>query len=648
MAQEFDFDDSSTGDVRALESGAALGLALAVASRDKADAFLDAQTDVARLQAEDMRREDAIRHWSLRVHHISDVLKLTFELALALILAAIVLLITATAWSAAHEDGLVIEAFSVPPDLAAKGLTGQAIAAKLQDKLAAMQAATDSARPSTSYSNNWGNDIKVQIPDTGVSVGEFYRMLVMWFGHQSHITGEVYRTKDGLAVSVRASGDGGDTVTGTEDNIDALAQAAAEKIYARTQPYRYAIFLSFHGKTAESLATLQHLVATAPSPIEQGWDHVGISTLTNFTGDARGAIPDQRRAAEIIPGFALPLSNLDYLNAAIGHDEEALASAREAVRLLPDDPNIVERARAITLEGEEADVAEYVGDYEDALRHERAGIVLPDYSGVVESMRENSGLVLARMHDIPEAREVARDLPETPDPFTKDARQELDFSLAYEAGAWRTVVTGGAVLSAAYDAAARAHAFNPTLFQYPPDTTLWPYMAWAKAELGDEAGAAQLISRTRLDCYLCLRVRARLAVRDGDVRKANTWFAQATAFAPSVPFAWSEWGEMLLRKGDLDGAIAKFTIANQKGPHFADPLELWGEALIAKNRSDLALAKLEEAAKYAPNWGRLHLKWGEALLWSGDKDGARKQFQVASGLDLTAAERSELMRASHG
>jgi hypothetical protein len=69
---------------------------------------------------------------------------------------------------------------------------------------------------------------------------------------------------------------------------------------------------------------------------------------------------------------------------------------------------------------------------------------------------------------------------------------------------------------------------------------------------------------------------------------------------------------------------------------------------MAKNRSDLALAKFVEANKYAPHWGRLHLKWGEALYWSGDKAGAAKQFAIASHLDLTPSEKSELARGIHG
>jgi len=71
---------------------------------------------------------------------------------------------------------------------------------------------------------------------------------------------------------------------------------------------------------------------------------------------------------------------------------------------------------------------------------------------------------------------------------------------------------------------------------------------------------------------------------------------------------------------------------------------------MLKNRSDQALAKFEEAAKYAPNWGRLHLKWGEALIYAGKPDEAKQQFAIASGLDLSSADRAQLAGVSgpHG
>ncbi|WP_397418738.1 hypothetical protein, partial [Phenylobacterium sp.] len=40
-------------------------------------------------------------------------------------------------WSASRADGLVIEAFSVPPALAERGITGETLARQLMDDLAA-------------------------------------------------------------------------------------------------------------------------------------------------------------------------------------------------------------------------------------------------------------------------------------------------------------------------------------------------------------------------------------------------------------------------------------------------------------------------------------------------------------------------------
>jgi tetratricopeptide (TPR) repeat protein len=183
-------------------------------------------------------------------------------------------------------------------------------------------------------------------------------------------------------------------------------------------------------------------------------------------------------------------------------------------------------------------------------------------------------------------------------------------------------------------------------FRHQAAQLLWPYFAWALANTGRSADAEALIGKTPLDCDICLRVRGKIASSTRDWRSAEHWFEIVSRRTPSIPFADSEWGAMLLAKGDFDGAIAKFKIANEKGPHFADPLEMWGEALIAKNRSDLALAKFAEAAKYAPNWGRLHLKWGEALLWGGNRSSAKKQFDIAARLDLSANDKAALVRVA--
>jgi hypothetical protein len=67
-----------------------LALHRALASGDPAEArdYLRRQSDVADrqkrlldLQIADLEREDKVRHQSLRIHHIGDLLKLGFELA---------------------------------------------------------------------------------------------------------------------------------------------------------------------------------------------------------------------------------------------------------------------------------------------------------------------------------------------------------------------------------------------------------------------------------------------------------------------------------------------------------------------------------------------------------------------------------------
>ncbi len=181
-------------------------------------------------------------------------MKGVLQMMAAAVAVLIVFAIGAAVWSAHEADGVVIEAFSVPPDLAGKGLSGQVIATRLQDRLAALQAATFSLRAPSSYANNWGDDIKVQIPDTGVSIGELNRYLRNWLGHETHISGEIWHTPDGIAVTARAGSDSSPVIDGREAEFDKLIESAAEAIYRRTQPYRYGVYLVQAGRLDEAKA----------------------------------------------------------------------------------------------------------------------------------------------------------------------------------------------------------------------------------------------------------------------------------------------------------------------------------------------------------------------------------------------------------
>ena len=309
-------------------------LALGGASRAEADALLRKQRELIDLQIDDLKREDTVRHWSLRVRHVSDVMKLAFELSLAFIFIVLAVGLGSVVWSASREDGLVIESFSVPPDMAARGLDGQVVASQLLDKLVHMQNRTDSMRPARTFANNWGGDIKVQIPETGVSAGEAYHFLVQWLGHQTHINGEVFRTADGIAVAARVDGGDGASFKGAESDLDALEQKVAEQIYVQTQPYRYAVYQVGNQNPAEARRVFL-LLAESDSPTERAWAHVGLGSLeeASASGDERLALAEFRKAILDDPDLTLAANNIAVAELALGHDEARVAAGARVVSL---------------------------------------------------------------------------------------------------------------------------------------------------------------------------------------------------------------------------------------------------------------------------------------------------------------------------
>jgi tetratricopeptide (TPR) repeat protein len=610
--------------------------ALSRAAQETAEAYLKEQTRLARLQADDIVREDRLRHWQLRFSHLSTILKLAFELALAFIFVVAAAIVVGAMWSAMRDRGLVVESFSVPPDLAARGLTGEVVATRLLDRLAVLQAQTGSSRASSSYANNWGSDIKVQIPDTGVSIGEFNRFLHGWLGHQTRISGDIYHTPVGIAVTARAGNDTSPTFTGPEADLDGLMQKAAEAVYKATQPYRYAVYLTNSGRAKEAEAVYGGLIANG-SPEDRAWAVIGLGNLYSNNGDLEHASVMFRQALALRPDFSMAYSNILETEISLQHDEAMLATYRKLARLAEgqNDQGMSERAWSFGPFLSQAGLAAELGDIGAELKDNAQMEKLPELGGFVEGSRLNDLTAYAALHDGAGIRAAYANLPPSTDPRILLPREGI-------------MLTSEVFLGNPAPLLRERAKFDMVLGKRGVPGMLillrraWPIEAWGMALLGEFADAHRLIDKTPVDCTICLRARGYIDARERKWSGAGFWFARAVRFAPSIPFAYTDWGWMLLEKGDYDGAIAKFRAANLKGPHFGDPLEMWGEALMQKNRSDLALAKFEEADKYAPNWGRLHLKWGEALLYAGKRDEAQRQFAVASHLDLSAQEENAL------
>jgi len=609
---------------------AAIALALAGASRAEADAYLRDQ----RYHLHEQLKQIHLDIWE-------KVLGVLLRLATAFVGLAVAAGCGFLIWNAAQSNELVVDSFSVPPDLAQKGISGDVLAGQVVDRLVTMQAQTTSFRAPQSYASGFNASVKLEIPETGISLMELDRFLREKLGSDTHISGALFRTAAGVRLTARAGALASDSFEGKDEELDALIQRAAEAIYQRTQPFRYATYVWNRGRDREAHQLFEQLAKTG-LPSDRAWALVSVGSTTlaangsSASDDAINAnIRFAKRAIEIDPSIALSWSALGSYEELLGRNENALFDYRKALAAVSSKEHGQIRLTAVSAfqENMRSRISAMLGDYAAAgageFRFSQSG-----NTSMNPGISATAALYHAAGHDTRAARATLGD--PLSDPI---ARLELGgryrgwarIFIAYQEQDWSRVV----------QEAEASRSESPTA-KIQPFLSGTRYVAVAEARLGHFAKAEALIAGTPVDCYPCLIARAKIAEMQDQHARADAWFAQAAAAGPSLPLAHTEWGHVLLERGDANGAIAKFALARQRGPRFADPLVYWGEALMAKNQSHLAPAKFRQAETLAPNWGRLYLKWGETLIYAGKKAEAQKHFARAAQLDLTPSEKAEL------
>jgi hypothetical protein len=167
-------------------------------------------------------------------------------------------------YDAFASRSVVIEPFESPPVLAARGMTGKVVASGLLDELTRIQDAIQgsAAQFKRRLSNAWTNDVKVAVPETGISIGEISRLLQARFGHHLHIGGSlVQTTSGGLALSVSGDKVVAKTFTGGAEELDKLVVDAAEYVYAQSQPVLWASYLGQAGRYQEAISFITSVYA---------------------------------------------------------------------------------------------------------------------------------------------------------------------------------------------------------------------------------------------------------------------------------------------------------------------------------------------------------------------------------------------------
>jgi tetratricopeptide (TPR) repeat protein len=562
----------------------------------ESDSYLRKQERLLDLQLKHFEQDKRLQYSDLRLKRLSDGLKVMFEVSLAVVGLMVLIAIAAAIWTASRSSSVVVDSFSAPPDLAAKGLTGEVLATKFLDDLTVFQAQTRASAAKRGLKDAWSGDIKVEVPQTGVSIGEVMRALRDWLGHETHVGGNLEETADGVSLTVRGDGILPKTFTGPATNLSGVLTQAAEYVFGQSEPYLFAAYLEQRGRDAEAIAFIPTMFATArPADhpfLLNTWGN-GLSDL----GRTAEALREYQEALRLKPDYWIAYNNVINALWILG-DEEAAWRVGEVMRKKAGG----RPGRAPEIYYQNPDQMTW------NLQAARASMVadMQASGGVGTGVTQDGpflAIVDAWTHD-PVAAEFDLQTLQgaSDDPSLIAITHFVRGDLALERGQFVQAAGEMEAFGAGYA--------NPVVSSNYPGYGCWIAPAEEMAGHPDKADAALKAGGHFVDCW---RFRGDILDHRGDWAGAQRAYAAAVGLAPDLPAAWYSWGQALARHGQFAAAQAKFAGANQRGPHWADPLKAWGDALAAQGRWKDAEAKYDQALGYAPAWSALRAARARAL-----------------------------------
>jgi hypothetical protein len=552
-------------------------------------------------------------------------------------LVALLLLGTgAVFWNASRDSSLVIETFTAPPDLEAQGLGGETLAGLMLDKLATMDAQTDSFRSHETLKNDWSGDIKVEIPNTGVSIGQLDRGLRAWLGHQTRVAGSVFHRGDKLVLALHGSGGLAREFAAPADSLEQLLQQGAEAVYHATQPYLFSKYLEEHDRAAEALTVAREEASSGPAS-ERAWGYTQVTNLL-FSSDIPGALEAGRRSVELDPHNSLAQLNLSGAETLLGHDEDGMRHLAHGAELAEAGDSRLSDTGVVFGVINAGAYDDMSADYAAALRFfssPRSEIRFYGYNELIPGMRASE---LAHLHEVRAAAAVPEVLPDTDLPKYLDFWNQVflpTYDRAVALQDWTAALSD-------LDEVDRVDAARGYLGNFARQRMLPALRGEVLARLKRYDEARQALATLPLDCYRCVRAHGVVEALAGDAAASDRWFGEAVRQAPSLTFAYYEWGQAKLARGDAQGALELFQKAQAKAPHWADPFKAEGDALASVKQASRALDRYAIAQQYAPRWGALYLAWGRTLDALNRHDQAQAKYQAAASLDLAPADRAVL------
>ncbi len=604
---EEDDGEAEAGQSRVSAEAFAASLAADQAKHDPrvaraAEAFLDQQTSLLKAQEEELQEQRAIRLRHLhsqsregKIRRVGQRIRVGMQAFTVLILTVIGFGVLVMLHDAFTSRSVVVDAFKAPSALASRGVTGDVVAAGVLDTLQKLQDATRSPDASLSTHGAWDGDVKIEVPETGVSIGEVNRLLHARFGHDLHIDGDLVQTDTGgLALTVRGDKVPASTFTGGPGDLDKLTTQAAEYVYGRGQPFQYATYLEGASRDKDALAFL-------PGAFGRAEDDAERAKLANTWGNAYNDLFQPGPAAEKYRlAKSLSPSRSRYWwtawNNLIGADGQARgeeAGWRESHAFLQAVAAAPKREQpALRLVSNSAQDIWDVPLYQESILAD-----LATHGGTTTAI-DGPSLADAYflLHDPAQsARYMATSDPD--DPTTKAEALLLQGYAALGRGD----AAGAAPPLEAFD---KLWLASPLVQGTDLDQVCFLGLAYGLA--GRMADAEAVFKQLSNPWSRCYAFHGEALAHAGDVAGAQRVWAEGVALLPDLPNVYLARGRWEMERGDLKAATTDLSTASAKAPHYADPLKAWGDLLAREGQWKAALAKYDEALKYAPAWAALH------------------------------------------
>jgi tetratricopeptide (TPR) repeat protein len=593
VSRELGADSESPAESAAAEASldpTAAALAAEVAKSDpelaqKAAAYFDKQSHLVEVQTEHLHEQRAVTLQLLQLKRFGERLRVGLQVFVILVATGISIGILVMLRDAFTSHRVVIEPFHTPPTLSASGIDGTVVAAGLLDAISRLQSATRSTAEKRDLTTAWTNDIKLAVPESGVTLGEVSKLLRARFGHDLHLDGDLISTGDSLTLTVRGDGVAPKSFEGP--SLAKLTTEAAEYVYAQAEPALWAYYLQDAGRNKEAIAFCRASYVKASGADRPYLLNVWANALSTSGGDLRESLKLYQEALRLKPDFWIGYNNVMNAQWGLGDEEAAWGTGEELRKAAGGRPGAAPDTEYQNWD----DLTWNLRQWRDAMIQDL------NTGGGTNTTAEGPPIanIEVRMHDFAAAElALGTTNSDDSDPTIAAISHFVRGQLAAEAGNAELAATEMEAFGSGY-------ADPIVRFNYP-GYDCWIAPAEEAAGHPDKADAVLKSAGTYVNCY---RFRADILDSRGDWAGAQKAYAKAVALAPDLPAAYYSWGVALLKHGDQAGAEVKLKDAATRGPHWADPLKVWADLLAKQGKTNDALAKYDEALKYAPDWKQL-------------------------------------------